>query len=69
MAKKIRVFKRNPWRKTAKGYEPNPGASKRTVCFVGTEQEARRICTEHNKDRPLEPPARYRWTFYEFETK
>lgn len=66
----IRVFQRHAWRKNPDwpdGYEPYGAAQKRTIRFVETADEARKICLPHNEKRPKSGAAHYEFGFYEFE--
>lgn len=61
----IRVFKRSTWKRNKAwpgGYEPYGRGTKRTVCHVNTEEEAREICIPANKERTRKDEP-----FYEFE--
>jgi hypothetical protein len=62
------IFKRRPYKRTAWGYAPNPGARRTTIRRgVNNIEEARAICARGPANIALEQGREYRGlTFYEF---
>lgn len=65
---KYRVFKRRPYKRTAWGYAPNPGARKTTLRYVDDIEQAREICDRGPANQARDAGREYRGLmFYEFE--